>query len=155
MEKALRSKLNNGEFQAVSRKRAAMMRAIKASGNRSTEMRFRAALVRRGISGWRVNPANITGHPDFFFPEKNVALFIDGCFWHGCDRCGHIPKTNRPFWRAKITGNRLRDRRTTEKVQNEGINVLRFWEHELKEDMGGCLRRLEKMLSLAVVRSMV
>jgi DNA mismatch endonuclease (patch repair protein) len=124
------------------------MRSVKAFGNKSTERRFRAALVSRGISGWVVNPRNVTGRPDFFFPMEKVALYIDGCFWHGCAKCGHIPKNNRDFWRTKIIGNRLRDRRTTRSVQSEGITVVRFWEHEVKDNIRNCLDRLENFIAL-------
>ena len=83
MEKALREKLASGKFDNVTETDAKRMRAVKGKGNRSTELLFRLTLVRAGIKGWKLNPRNIPGKPDFYFPAEKVAVFTDGCFWHG------------------------------------------------------------------------
>jgi DNA mismatch endonuclease (patch repair protein) len=57
-----------------------------------------------------VHPPNIIGNPDLVIQEARVAVFVDGCFWHGCPRCGHIPRTNRAYWTAKLARNKRRDR---------------------------------------------
>ncbi|MHB8974086.1 MAG: PDDEXK family nuclease [Pirellulaceae bacterium] len=85
------------------------MRAVRGRGNKSTETRLRLALVRAGISGWRLHAKEVHGKPDFFFPAASLAVFVDGCFWHGCPRCGHIPKAHALFWRTKIDRNKHRD----------------------------------------------
>jgi len=148
MESILRSKLKQGQFGGLSAQRSKIMRSVKARGNRSTELRFRAGLIRRGIVGWKIHPQNIIGRPDFFFPSKRLVVFLDGCFWHGCQRCGHIPKNNRAFWHTKITRNCSRDIAITQQIEAEGITVLRFWEHQLKEDLSSCLREIERYLTL-------
>jgi DNA mismatch endonuclease (patch repair protein) len=84
-----------------------------------------------GISGWR-RDANLPGKPDFVFKGKRVAVFIDGCFWHGCPRCFRLPEDNRRYWRAKIMANRARDRRTRTKLRSLNWRVIRIWEHSLK-----------------------
>ena len=89
-------------------------------------------LVRNHLRGWSTNYREIVGKPDFFFKQENVAIFIDGCFWHGCPQCGHIPKTRSDFWKAKITRNKERDMKVTSENEQKGVKVLRFWEHELK-----------------------
>jgi len=71
------------------------------------------------------------GRPDFVFPARRLAVFVDGCFWHGCPRHGTMPKGNRSFWRAKITRNRERDREVGAELRRLGWKVLRVWEHEL------------------------
>src|SRR5438876_615623 len=81
--------------------RSANMRAIRGRGNRTTERRLRAMLVRAGLRGWRMGSTAEIGSPDFAFPQERVLLFVDGCFWHGCPRCGHIPRTNAQYWSAK------------------------------------------------------
>src|ERR1035438_7375864 len=81
-------------FLNTSASRRDNMRAIRSRGNRSTEVRLRGAVVRRGIRGWTLHPKEVFGVPDFFFKNCRVAIFVDGCFWHGCPRCGHVPKTN-------------------------------------------------------------
>ena len=112
--------------------RSKWMARIRSRGNRSTEVRLRMGLVRTGISGWRMHPEEIVGNPDFFFPKSRVALFVDGCFWHGCPECGHIPKSNKVYWRSKIARNIKRDTTVRSQLQRSGISPLRIWEHDLK-----------------------
>jgi DNA mismatch endonuclease (patch repair protein) len=68
--------------------------------------------------------------PDIVFPRSQVAVFIDGCFWHGCPEHGEMPAANREFWEAKIEGTRERDQRQTTALERAGWRVLRVWEHE-------------------------
>src|SRR5688572_26274400 len=89
LAKALREKLPTSSFESVSRSRSENMRAIKATGNRTTELSLRFALVRAGLRGWPVRPSGVPGKPDFIFPGKRIAIFADGCFWHGCTHCYH------------------------------------------------------------------
>jgi DNA mismatch endonuclease (patch repair protein) len=118
------------------------MAAVKSHGNKTTELKLRMALVRGGISGWVVQPRGLPGNPDFYFPGRSLAVFVDGCFWHGCGRCGHIPKTNQAFWKAKIGRNRARHRKVKRLLKAEGIGALRLWEHELKKDLRRCVERI-------------
>ena len=111
MERALRKHLPGGAFTEVSATRSKAMAAVRGHGNKTTERRFRLALVRAGVRGWQVRPKGLRGSPDFVFPEARLAVFADGCFWHGCPECGHVPRTNRPFWAAKIERNRERDKK--------------------------------------------
>jgi len=66
---------------------------------------------------------------DVAFPGLRVAVFIDGCFWHGCPAHGTSPHTNAAWWASKLTANRLRDQDTTEHLQAQGWTVIRLWEH--------------------------
>jgi DNA mismatch endonuclease (patch repair protein) len=76
-----------------------------------------------------------------------VAVFVDGCFWHGCPRHGTQPRTNTAFWRKKIEGNQTRDRRVNRALRARGWSVLRLWEHELKRRTEPKLvRRLHSVL---------
>lgn len=88
------------------------MAKVRSRGNRSTEGRAEAILLEHGITGWIKHPSDILGSPDFYFPKQRLALFVDGCFWHACPRCGRIPKSRVDFWVAKIDANRRRDNRT-------------------------------------------
>ncbi len=146
MERALRKKLVGGSFGNVSATHSKRMGAIKGRGNRTTEARFRAMLMRTGIRGWKMCNEEIKGKPDFYFPESRVAVFLDGCFWHGCQTCGHVPSVNRPFWKAKIERNQRRDRETDAQLFQIEIVVLRFWEHELKDSLEKCILRLRQVL---------
>jgi DNA mismatch endonuclease (patch repair protein) len=146
MLKDLRKHLQGGRFQHVSQARSRTMRSIRASGNKTTEIRLRMGFVRRGIRGWLVRPAGIEGCPDFFFPRHRLAVFADGCFWHGCPTCGHLPGTNREFWRAKFARRRRRDREVNGALRGQGFTVERFWEHAIREQLDRCLARVARWL---------
>jgi len=142
LKKELKRLLPGGRFPEVSPQRSRIMSAVKSRGNKSTEAAFRLALVRAKLRGWRVHPKDVLGRPDFYFPNSNLVVFVDGCFWHGCPECGHIPKTNSRFWRAKIKRNILRDTDITEKLEKAGFVVQRFWEHSLKQDPARCISQV-------------
>lgn len=136
MERRLRERLKGGKFTNVPVKRSRTMAAIRGKNNRATELRLRMALVRAGIRGWETNVEELPGKPDFFFRKKRVAVFVDGCFWHGCPKCGHYPKTRRSFWKTKILRNKERDKKNRQKLRREGIRVVSIWEHSLYGSKG-------------------
>ena len=110
-------------------------------GNRrrdtAPELALRSALHRRGLR-FRVDqplPFDRRRRADITFPRRRVAVFVDGCFWHGCPQHYVAPRTHSDYWAAKIAGNRARDVQTTQRLQDEGWMVLRFWEHEDVADM--------------------
>lgn len=126
-------------------KRSQVMAAIRHRGNRSTERTLAALLRRYRISGWKLQFSQIVGKPDFYFIERRIALFVDGCFWHGCPKCFQAPRQNASFWSAKIQGNRKRDRKVSHKLRREGITVIRLWEHDL-ENRTSRMHRVVEML---------
>jgi DNA mismatch endonuclease (patch repair protein) len=99
-------------------------------------------LCRATVAGWR-RGSKLPGKPDFVFPKLKTAAFVDGCFWHGCPKHVTWPKTRAAFWKAKIEGNRARDRRVNRALRGRGWMVIRVWEHELaKNNLPRLLRRL-------------
>jgi DNA mismatch endonuclease (patch repair protein) len=142
MERLLRKQLKGGRFRNVTEERSQIMRAIRGQGNKSTELQFRLGMVRGAIKGWKVRPKSIVGKPDFYFPRHRLAIFLDGCFWHGCPRCGHIPRQNRGFWKTKIALNKARDHLKTTSLESNQIVVQRFWEHEIKMSLNSCIQKL-------------
>ncbi len=112
-------------------KRSEVMSHIRGKGNKDTELLMIQILRSNHISGWRRNQA-ILGKPDFAFPIQKIALFVDGCFWHGCPEHSTMPKNNRVFWENKLSGNKDRDKLVARELQIKGWKVLRIWEHELK-----------------------
>ena len=108
-------------------KRSAVMAAIRSRGNMATELRMMALFRAHGITGWRRH-ARVFGKPDFVFRAGRVAVFVDGCFWHGCPRHGTMPAGNRAFWMAKLTRNAARDREVNRTLRKAGWRVLRVWE---------------------------
>src|SRR2546423_7663451 len=124
MERRLRATLPKGEFESVPESRSRAMGRVRSKGNRTTEEALRFGLVRAGIRGWTMH-AEMVGTPDFFFTRQKLAVFVDGCFWHGCPICGHVPVTNRPFWKAKISRNQRRDVLVQENLGQAGIRTIR------------------------------
>lgn len=122
--------------------RSRIMASIKSAGNRSTERRMRMLLVRAGIRGWTVRPQGFLANPDFVFRSIPLAVFVDGCFWHGCPKCGHWPSSNRKYWNAKLERNIRRDRRLRARLRKEGWSVLGVWAHELANPSAVCRRIL-------------
>jgi len=147
-------------------KRSAVMARIRSRGNRDTELALAQLLRRAGISGWRrhfqirishFGPRVFKVKPDFVFLRQRVAIFVDGCFWHGCPvhspparwlRKSSMPtvprakakgartlRTGKLFWRQKLSANRARDRRVTRLLRQAGWRVIRIWEHELERQM--------------------
>jgi DNA mismatch endonuclease (patch repair protein) len=82
--------------------------------------------------GFIYQPKNTFGNPDFIHKDKKIVLFIDGCFWHMCPNCFKYPKSNRKYWLPKLRRNDVRAKEVELAYKNEGWDVIRIWEHELK-----------------------
>jgi DNA mismatch endonuclease (patch repair protein) len=141
MERLLRKKLRHGAFINVPLARSLAMGKVRGKGNRTTEVRLRYALVRAGISGWCMHPP-LPGKPDFYFSHSRMAIFVDGCFWHGCPQCGHIPVTNAAFWHAKIERNQQRAAKWDRILKRDRIRVIHIWECRLKKDLPSVVRQI-------------
>ena len=98
------------------------------------ELLLRKALWAAGIR-YRIK-SKLPGKPDIVFLGARLAVFVDGCYWHGCPEHGQIPKTNTSFWKNKIEKNMARDIWVNQSLDSMGWHVLRFWEHEIKKDCG-------------------
>lgn len=107
------------------------MAKVRQKGT-DAEIALRRELHRRGLR-YRVDyevlkkPRRVA---DVVFPGLKIAIFVDGCFWHGCPEHASWPKQNAEFWRKKIEANRLRDADTNSRLIDIGWTVLRYWEHE-------------------------
>lgn len=118
------------------------MQATRGTG---IEHALRAELHRRGLR-YRLHRRPIRAlrrEVDIVFVRARVAVFVDGCFWHGCPTHATWPKTNADFWRTKIEGNRVRDRDTDARLADAGWTVVRVWEHE---DAPTSARRIEEIV---------
>lgn len=120
---------------------------MRANRSRDTkpETALRSLLHRRGLR-FRVDVSPIPGvrrRADLVFPRLRVAVFVDGCFWHGCPEHATWPKANADFWREKIETNRRRDEDTNQKFMEAGWMVLRVWEHE---DIEEAAQRIERVI---------
>ena len=111
--------------------RSALMAKVRSRGNQSTEARVELALREHIREEWIKHPSNVLGKPDFYFHDIRLAVFVNGCFWHACPKCGRIPKSRVTFWRSKIEHNRLRDNKVKRRLWKESYHVVTIWEHEL------------------------
>lgn len=123
------------------------MSRIRSTGNKTTEGALAAAFRAAGIKGWRRH-ASLPGKPDFVFRRERVAVFVHGCFWHGCRRCYRKPQTNSSYWSGKVARNGERDRIVRTLLRSLGWSVVVVWEHGLASAKG--LRRALSRVELAM-----
>ena len=128
-------------------KRSEVMARIRSRGNKDTELALVGLFRAHRITGWRRHPA-MFGKPDFVFREVRLAVFVDGCFWHGCPRHARQPRNSVAFWRRKFAANKTRDRLVTRTLRRRGWRVLRIWEHELaRKNEARLLGRIRRALA--------
>lgn len=128
-------------------KRSNVMRQIKSKKNKSTEIRLIEIFKKNKVTGWKRNYP-VRGHPDFVFLKCRIAVFVDGCFWHGHDCRNTRPETNKEFWQKKRERNIKHDQEITELFEKRGWTVVRIWECELKRNnYENALRRITDHLS--------
>lgn len=121
------------------------MSRIREAGNKDTELQLIQIFRANGLTCWR-RGSKAPGTPDFVLHKLKAAVFVDGCFWHGCPKHATWPKTRAAFWLAKITGNKARDRRVNRALRGRGWKVVRIWEHELaKKNRPWLLKRLASL----------
>lgn len=129
-------------------KRPEVMSLIRGKGNKETEQALVRMFRAAKITGWRRH-VSLPGKPDFAFPKQKFAVFVDGCFWHGCPKCYTRPKTNRKFWDKKREDNMARDKRVNRQLRRQGWKVIRIWQHSLQKSPDACLARIRRALTAA------
>lgn len=149
-------------------RRSEVMSRIRSRGNKGTELALIRVFRTHGITGWRrhvqlriaggstsprPSPQGGEGEafrvrPDFVFYKLKVAVFVDGCFWHGCPQHETKPRNNAAFWQKKFSGNKARDLLVTRSLRRNGWRVLRIWEHEMaRKNAARLLRRIKRVLA--------
>ena len=124
--------------------RSELMARVRRNGNKTTELRMIKMLRESRITGWRRH-LQLPGNPDFAWPNEKVALFVDGCFWHGHDCNRNLtPKRNAELWRKKIARTIRRDRQNSRKLRDKGWSVIRVWECKLAKNPTRCVGRIER-----------
>lgn len=126
---------------------SAVMSRIRAK-NTTPELSVRQALRERGFTGYRLHYAKAPGRPDMAFVGRRVAIFVHGCFWHGCPHCQpRRPKTHKGFWNAKLDRNRERDVEKAHALKAAGWKVFTLWECRVKRDVGRELAGVVRLLA--------
>lgn len=123
--------------------RSRCMSRVK-SKNTKPEIRLRRALWAEGLR-YRLQH-KLPGKPDLVFVSGRLAVFVDGCFWHGCPDHATKPKTNEGFWAAKLRENIERDQRVNCQLWGMGWNVLRVWQHDVEKDLDRVVRQIKDLL---------
>lgn len=154
-------------------KRSEVMARIRSRGNRDTELALATLLRAHKIIGWRRHRlvrvtvegsslkvegrkprrssqrstfnSQLAVRPDFVFPKLKLAVFVDGCFWHGCPKHATQPKNNRAFWQRKLAGNQARDQVVNRHLRRAGWRVVRIWECNLARHPESCMRRIQRV----------
>lgn len=108
------------------------MSKVRSTGNKSTELKLIAVFSEYKIKGWR-RKYQVIGHPDFVFVDRRIAVFVDGCFWHGHNCRNLTPSDNSDYWKKKRCRNIEHDSMITKKFEQRGWIVIRIWECELKK----------------------
>lgn len=115
-----------------SKKRSSIMSKVRSKNNKSTELKLIKVFKEKNITGWRRNYP-VKGHPDFVFLDRKIAIFVDGCFWHGHDCRNTRPADNSDYWSNKRERNIQHDKEITDLFRSRGWTVIRIWECELKK----------------------
>jgi len=112
------------------------------SKNTSLEIFFKKLLNKNNLKDYKMCP-KMLGNPDFVFPKKKLVIFIDGDFWHGYNwkKLHKVPP--RKYWQAKISRTIARDKKYTKQLKKASWKVLRFWEHEIKDNPKKCITKLK------------
>lgn len=126
------------------------MSRIRGKGNKDTEVALAKLFRANGITGWRRHYP-IVGQPDFAFTKQKLAVFVDGCFWHGCPMHATRPKGNSAFWSTKLDANKARDRKVNRELRAMGWRVLRIWEHDfMRSRQSSTVRRVLRALAQGI-----
>lgn len=127
--------------------KSAQMARVR-SQNTDAEWILRRALWSQGLR-YRVLDRTLPGTPDLSFRRAQVAVFVDGCFWHGCPEHYTAPKAHNRFWREKLRRNRERDRTVGKQLAASGWCAVRVWEHELYEQLPGVVERIQRLVEIS------
>ena len=124
---------------------------LSMQGNKSkgtaAETKLGSILKAKGVLNYSVNDSRLPGSPDFAFWDNQVAILVNGCYWHRCPHCKpNFPKSNQQYWAAKFERNRLRDKRTKAMLRSIGWQPIIIWECKLKKDPEKVVRRIQRVL---------
>lgn len=133
----------------TTKQRSRTMAKIRGK-NSLPELLLRRALWAQHIR-FRIHRKDLPGRPDLVIEKYKLVIFVDGDFWHGYNWHLHKPKTNTAFWLPKIERNIQRDKQVNEQLNEMGFTVMRFWEHEIKQNLTACVNQVRLYVEAARV----
>ena len=128
-------------------KRSEIMKSVKSQKNKSTELLLINLFKSNNITGWRRN-YKLFGKPDFVFLKNKLAIFVDGCFWHGHNCRNTTPSSNTEYWENKIIRNKNRDKIVNAHLKNINWSVIRIWECDLKNNQNKIIKKIKRKLNV-------
>lgn len=128
-------------------KRSEVMSKIRSKETK-LEVKFRKSLWAKGCR-YRKNALGWFGKPDLLLKKRKTVIFVDSCFWHGCEKHFKLPATKKKFWKTKIDRNKQRDREVTRYYKSQGWAIIRVWEHEIKKDRERTTEKVARLLSVS------
>lgn len=140
-------RFTNSMDRLTKQERSNLMSKVKGK-NTKIEVMIRNGLRKNGIRNYRVN-YKINGTPDLAFVKEKIVVFIDGCFWHKCGLCYSEPKSNVAYWKKKVDENVNRDRNVDAELIKQGWDVIRIWEHDVKNNLAGAITKILRELEYA------
>jgi DNA mismatch endonuclease (patch repair protein) len=135
----------------LSRETRSRVMARIRSKDTKPELGLRRELFRRGVRGWRCHPKHVAGKPDVAFTRWRIAVFVDGCFWHGHPDF-FTPGKSGDYWDTKIARTQERDRIANETLAAADWTVLRFWDFEVEDELAACVDQVIDALAAASTR---
>jgi len=108
------------------------------SKNTDIELLIKKRLHKKNLK-FKSNLSSLPGKPDIVFEKNRLVVFLDSCFWHQCPYHKNIPKTNKRYWIPKLAKNKERDKAVSKLLRKDGWKVIRFWEHQVKNNMDKCI----------------
>ncbi len=137
--------IRDGRSPIPKRESISIVMSANKAKNSKPEIYLRKALWKENMRGYRIHPKKISGRPDIAFTSKNIALFVNGCFWHRCPHCKlELPKTNQGFWRKKFEANMARDKNKIKELKSKGWICIVIWECEIKKNVSNVVKKLKK-----------
>ena len=118
------------------------------SADTKMEVLIRSELHKRGFR-FRKNVKSMIGKPDIVFPKYKVVVFLDSCFWHKCPYHHNVPHTNPDYWIPKLENNKKRAKEVNKKLKSQGWVVLRFWEHQFKNNFDRVIEKISQKVGKA------
>ena len=142
-ELALAKLLRRNKISGWRRQTTLVVRSSR--GNEAQTENRKPKIINRELIG-ASSPRLLRVKVDFVFRQVRLAIFVDGCFWHGCPKHETKPKNNRAFWRRKLSANKARDRLVNHALRRAGWRVLRIWECSLHKNLRSCIKRILRAL---------
>lgn len=130
------------------KKRSEIMSRIRAKNTKLEQdfLKKLSSLTHKAGYRYRKHYSGLSGKPDIAFPAKKIAVFIDGCFWHGCPLHSRIPLSNVAYWKKKLERNRLRDKEINKAAKKDMWRVVRIWEHQVKKKPDQAISKIMRVL---------